>query len=334
MNYPRNKGYWVRITYQGAILIQKLFSDGIYGSAEKALTTALAWRNKQYKKYPQVKQREDVPYEVVYRKNNKSGIIGVFYSHTTARCGITYYYWAAAWCPEPNILKVKRFYVHVYGDDIAKQLAIEFRKEKELEMKEEAAIKKEKFKSTVNLMYITEMNYARNKGYWVRFYRQRQLIRQRSFALELYGSWGDALLTAIDWRDEQLQDPSMEYFKKKMAGDKVPFYSVITPSNNTSGVVGVHLATDVIHGKKVKTWVATCSVNNKPFTKKFYIHTTGFEKAQRFATLCRKSMEHSIDLANDPHKFPNCHMIGSACNVCTTIVRLIRSKTRSCDKEL
>jgi hypothetical protein len=143
--------------------------------------------------------------------------------------------------------------------------------------------------------YITKMNYPRNRGYWVRFYKNKELIVQRSFPLSTYGGdWESNLRAAISWRDQQLgSNPLLKDFSVDVHQGVA--YRKEPPKNNTSGRVGVHQSTDTWHGKKIPCWVATFNLNKRPRTVKFAIHTHGEERAHRLAMRARELGEKLLD---------------------------------------
>lgn len=130
----------------------KLFSDNRYGSKGKALVAAEAYMEGYVKLHPEEDARRTLPFYTHFkngntvRSNNKSGINGVYRSHSyhgwDKSRTFKAYFWAA-FCPiGPEGQRnrwFKRFYVDTHGEQEAKRLAIEFRK-----MWEEAAKEGEK----------------------------------------------------------------------------------------------------------------------------------------------------------------------------------------------
>ncbi len=126
----------------------KLFSDGKYGSKEKALAEAEKYLQQYLQEHPEVNVKtEKFTWKRGFNENrtlsrrNKSGRNGVFrsrehYRHDKSRYR---YYWGASYTIDQfgrtNIVRSEKFYVDEYGEQVAKQLAIEFR-----EMWEEAAL--------------------------------------------------------------------------------------------------------------------------------------------------------------------------------------------------
>ena len=108
----------------------KYFSDSHYGGSSGALFAATNYMQDYLEKNPEVR----IPYRRKLQSNNTSGIVGVYRTNTVWR-GKQVYYWAA-FCPiGPNGQLnswAKRFYIHKYGESLAKFFAIGFRKKWEV----------------------------------------------------------------------------------------------------------------------------------------------------------------------------------------------------------
>lgn len=141
---------------------------------------------------------------------------------------------------------------------------------------------------------ITEMNYTRNKGYWVRFYSQRKLVAHKSFPLGRFNNdWDQALLAARTWRDEQIRTNPLV---QSIIQQKSNGYAKKPAKNNKSGTVGVHDSHDIIRGRVRPYSMATCIHKGKVRTSKFYWHNHGGpEQAKALAIANRKHMESLID---------------------------------------
>jgi hypothetical protein len=130
-DYERNHGYVVRYMRDGA-LFQKMFSDVRYGSPENALEAAELYLSELKAAFPPMNRRE---YAQILRRK-KEGIAGVNRAESKSRDKV-YAAWVAQWCPEEGKIAKKSFSVNKYGEERAKQLAIEARETGLREMKVE-----------------------------------------------------------------------------------------------------------------------------------------------------------------------------------------------------
>jgi hypothetical protein len=131
-------GWQVRVpTGQPRKYHSKLFSDGVYGSRGKALVAAEAYLEQYLAENPEAAQRQhpaNKPYhKEKLMKNNQSGVTGVYYTEHPHR-------WdkdrpVGYWCafipggPDGQRRWHKEFNVERYGEETARDLAIEFRQE-------------------------------------------------------------------------------------------------------------------------------------------------------------------------------------------------------------
>ncbi len=133
-------GWYVRIYADGGVFTSKLFSDRQYGSKEKALKSAIAWRDHNqmvadiYKKeHPMPKRRP--PFYQKKPKNNLSGTVGVHAVH--AKAGAQEIIYVQATWSEDGKPRSKKFYVNKKRSlEEAFKLAKELRKQKEKELYE------------------------------------------------------------------------------------------------------------------------------------------------------------------------------------------------------
>lgn len=133
-NSPNHKPGWqVKIRRQGE-QHHRYFADADYGGKRASLRAAIRHRNKIVKQLPLLTRRErsNIP-----MKTNSSGIVGVYRRIKAVRRGRRrwdYAVWTASGSPRPHERKVKDFYVHMWGERVAKFLAIEQREKWEREM--------------------------------------------------------------------------------------------------------------------------------------------------------------------------------------------------------
>ena len=110
------------------------FSDSKFGGWKAALKAAIKRRDKVIAEYPVYTRRENASRLTV---RNTSGIPGVYRRIKPVRRGKKqwdYEVWTATGSPKPYERKVKDFYVSVYGEVLAKKLAVEQRHQWEDEM--------------------------------------------------------------------------------------------------------------------------------------------------------------------------------------------------------
>lgn len=123
-------GWFVRVYEHGKVR-SKFFADKKNGSREIALEEAKNFKL-IHDEFPNARR----PF---YARAQKNGMVrnapGVSRSFYVNRKGERIYYWAAFWAPGPGQRKYKRFYDHrCGGEKPALEDAMEFRKEKELEL--------------------------------------------------------------------------------------------------------------------------------------------------------------------------------------------------------
>ena len=123
---PTN-GWYVRVFFNNK-QHAKFFSDKAYGGRGPALNKAQAWRNKIEKEIGKPRTNERV---IVGRDHPTS----VNLTKCKDRRGNPRECYQVVYFPEPNIRKVKRFIItSTTPKAVAKQKAIEFKKQKELEI--------------------------------------------------------------------------------------------------------------------------------------------------------------------------------------------------------
>jgi len=113
-----------------------MFSDGVHGGREKALTNATEYKdeyeNKHPRSYAATRLRLKPP------RNNTTGVVGVSDTHVRSRSGESFPCFSVSWCPQKNVNRCKKFYYHEYDSrEEAFEAAVKFRKEREREILEE-----------------------------------------------------------------------------------------------------------------------------------------------------------------------------------------------------
>ena len=137
MDYKKNIGWYVRIKFRGEEH-RKYFGDSVWGVYEEALEAAIQWRDEKERELGQPRTDQ----MVISKSRSDLGIIGV--RRTMSRTGATDKdgnplpnytpVYAVSWSPEPNVRKSTSFSVEKYGEEEAKKMAIELRKQKELDI--------------------------------------------------------------------------------------------------------------------------------------------------------------------------------------------------------
>jgi hypothetical protein len=135
----------VRVQRQGNVHI-KMFSDLVYGTKQKALKSALQFRDRILAKMSPYNYH--LERRSIVRQNNTSGIPGVgrYENFSDAERKRTAVFWVAFWNDETGIRRQRKFSVFRYGERTAKKLAIA---ERERRLREVCAAiaKKEKRKA-------------------------------------------------------------------------------------------------------------------------------------------------------------------------------------------
>ncbi len=123
----KTHGFFVRVCFNKKIH-SKFFSDKRCGGRHKALMKAQAWRNETEKKLG--KPRTD---RVIVARNETTSVRRALVSRgrKAKTKGLVY---EVTYSPEPNKICRTSFSIKKYGEEGAKKLALEFRKEKEKEM--------------------------------------------------------------------------------------------------------------------------------------------------------------------------------------------------------
>lgn len=133
-------GWLLRIEVQGEILFDGIFRDRIYGSPEKSLEKAQGERKRQLalRAIPYARGRRFIK---VPRSTNSTGVTGV--------CRTDSHY--LSFIPtELNRTKRRKFSIARYGEMTAFRLAIEWRREKEIEVYGDTVLTDERIDQILN----------------------------------------------------------------------------------------------------------------------------------------------------------------------------------------
>lgn len=123
----KTHGFFVRVCFNKKIH-SKFFSDKRCGGRHKALMKAQAWRNETERKLG--KPRTD---RVIVAREDTTSVRRALVSRgrKAKNKGLVY---EVTYSPEPNKICRTSFSIKKYGEEGAKKMALEFRKEKEKEM--------------------------------------------------------------------------------------------------------------------------------------------------------------------------------------------------------
>lgn len=125
LKYESVSNGWLARYSREKVLFSKTFFDSAYGSAEASFDAAKAWHEEARRLLPPPNRRE---YVETRKGNNTSGITGVRRDTKKVK-GHRYDVWIAAWSTADGKRKNKAFYVSQHGEERAKELAIQLRKE-------------------------------------------------------------------------------------------------------------------------------------------------------------------------------------------------------------
>ncbi len=126
-----------RSTYAWIVQVQrhkciaiKMFSDNVLGGKRKALAAARQWRDEQMN--PQGEFQHELWRRNVLRRNNRSGLVGVArYERKPLPGGrpSNGAFWLGSWIDEHGKSRKRKFSVKLWGEQGAKQMAIETREQ-------------------------------------------------------------------------------------------------------------------------------------------------------------------------------------------------------------
>ncbi len=125
LKYESVSNGWLARYTREKVLFSKTFFDSAYGSAEASFDAAKAWHDEARRLLPPLNRRE---YVEIKKGNNTSGITGVHRATKKAK-GHRYDVWIASWRTAEGKRKNKAFYIGQHGEEKAKELAIQLRKE-------------------------------------------------------------------------------------------------------------------------------------------------------------------------------------------------------------
>lgn len=158
-----------------------------------------------------------------------------------------------------------------------------------------------KKKKSISLKNITKMDYARNRGYWVRFIRiidgKQVMIDQKSFPKSKYGTFKKTLEEAIKYRDKVEKRLRGTIYDRRLRVDH--------HKNSKTKKLGVCRITETKrnrYGKvrKYSCWVACGNIIEKSQLKiRFYENVYGKIRAERLAIEARKWIEKMIKIENE-----------------------------------
>lgn len=138
-----------------------------------------------------------------------------------------------------------------------------------------------------SMRYITQMDYERTRGWWVRFYSGTELLASKLFSDRKCGGTRKALRAAKVWRDAN-------------EGQWVPFKPgcpVFTQRNrrNVTNAVGVALRIQPTRkGRARFCWAALWSEGGRQRTRSFGVATYGYHRGFLLA------LEHRCNMLGIP----------------------------------
>ena len=132
---PSNSSFGWQVTIQRkGTRFNKFFSDGRHGGRQEAFKAAKFYRQSVLSSYDAYSRKELC---LKLKRSNQTGYPGVCraQSRVSARSPRLRWYWIATWTPvEGEPAKSKKFSIRRYGEQRAFRLALQFRREKLLEM--------------------------------------------------------------------------------------------------------------------------------------------------------------------------------------------------------
>lgn len=274
---------------------QRIFRDKMHGGRETAYQLAIAWAEEHLKKFP---AKPRIALMTTLRRNNRSGVPGVYRypadgSDKLGAC------WIARWAVTPNARqKFRKFSIDLYGEEQAKQLAIQARTramqalagivpaEPEIEPKPRPRIKATLERPPADFIQnlpkgIRRIDDERNHTHgWNAIVSRTSGVAHRVFSDGAYGGWEAAYQLAVDWVAEQ--------FKKYPAQSRIDYINTLR-RNNRSGVPGVTRYPADGSDRPDAYWLArwVVSPNDRPKSRKFSIARYGESQAKWLAIQAR-----------------------------------------------
>lgn len=137
-NEARRTHAWQVRVQRGNRILTKSFSDGLYGGKRKALRAAVEYRDQVIEQIPSFEHQLWLRNRL--RRNNSSGIAGVSrHDLVDPRDNARRVFWLASWIDEHGVSRKRKFSILLYGEDRAKQLAID---EREHQLRRVCALKR------------------------------------------------------------------------------------------------------------------------------------------------------------------------------------------------
>ena len=126
------------------------------------------------------------------------------------------------------------------------------------------------------LRYITRMDYARTRGWWVRFYSGTTLLAGKLFSDGQYGGKRKARVAAQAWRDAN---------ESTWVPPRTETITYVTRNRrNVTGAVGVALRiVPTRKGQARFSWCALWSEEGKQRTRSFGVATYGYQRSYQLA---------------------------------------------------
>lgn len=115
---------WLVTVQRKTIIVNKMFSDHVWGGKRKALQAAVDFRAELLAQVPEYDYYFHIRSTI--RRNNKSGMAGVgrYESIDNPKTGRRVVFWLASWTDEQGVQHRRKYSVLRYGERKAKQLAI------------------------------------------------------------------------------------------------------------------------------------------------------------------------------------------------------------------
>jgi hypothetical protein len=115
---------WLVTLQRRNTIVNRMFTDAVYGGKRKALKAAIEYRDAMIQKESPYQHEMWVRTRI--RKNNRSGIVGVARYERPANLttGHRPGFWVASWVDENGASRKRKFAVSIHGERQAKRLAV------------------------------------------------------------------------------------------------------------------------------------------------------------------------------------------------------------------